>query len=71
MHLLDLEILEQLVSLSLIHKNVKGANSTLRHSPMTSAEISEKWLFYSGSRILPVKQNLLETIPLSSLLKVC
>lgn len=53
---------------SVIHKNVKGTNSTLRYWAMTFAEVSEKWLLYSESRIFPGKQNLVETILLSSLL---
>lgn len=39
---MDLEMLE-LVSLSLIHKNVKGTNSIPRYSPMTSAEVGENY----------------------------
>lgn len=50
---------------------MKGTNSALRYSPMTPAEVSENWLCYSGSRILPRKRNLVETMLLSSLLEIC
>lgn len=53
-------------SFSLLDAQKKSRGETLPSGthPMTPAEVGENWLHYSGSRTLPRKQNLVETMVL-------